>query len=830
MKYIDIIRPVCISTAVLVAGQVSAGLAAEKGARLTAWEASRSRTESDVVTTGVARGRDRLDSATSTSAIKEGEVSKLAPRSLAELFRNIPGIRAEAGNGEGNNNYTVRGLPLVGTGAKYIQFQEDGLPVMEFGNFGGIGVDNFVRADLNVASVESIRGGSSSTFASNAPGGVINLISKTGEVEGGSVQTTAGLDYESYRMDFDYGAKLNDTLRFHIGGFYREGEGQRDTGYTAYRGGQVKFNITKTFDGGYIRFLGKVIDDRYPFYRVAPIGVSGTNEKPNYHDLPSFSSTRGSLLSPNVSTFLALDPDGVVRANNLNEGVHILGKSGGVEAQFSVADWTISERFRYSDMSGVANATIPVAVLPAQALATAFSRDPASSLSYASGASKGGTINAATLNGNGLLALTVQAHQRLRDVGNVTNDLRLSRVWNIRDADLTTTFGVYKSRQNYKVDLTFATTIQDVSGNGNSALVNINTSAGFPITQDGTLTYGTGSPGSTRMFDVEYDVLAPYGSFNLHKGRVAVGASIRYDYDRVQGRIAQDNGLRSIDIDGNGSLSGAETTFASISGGSYNPVNYSNSYLSYSAGINFRASDNFALFGRYSRGSRAGADQILFSPAVSLIDGSLRDKKAAQDVVRQTEVGVKYRTPGLTLNLTGFYVLTDETNTQIATSVNGTASLQLVSRSYRTYGAEFEGTVRKGIFSLNAGATLTGGEITAAQSAQLIGNTPRHQAALIYSVTPQIETERFTFGANFVGQTGSYAQDVNLLRMPGFTTVGVFAQYSPRDRLMLSVNASNLFNTLALVDVANSTIPASGVATGLALFGRMISTSARFFF
>lgn len=117
----------------------------------TAWEASRTVDADDTVTTGVARGRDRLNSATSTSSIKENEIIKLAPRSLAELFHNIPGIRVEAGAGEAQNNYTVRGLPMVNGAMKYLQLQEDGLPVMEFGDLMRLTPDIFVRADFNVA-------------------------------------------------------------------------------------------------------------------------------------------------------------------------------------------------------------------------------------------------------------------------------------------------------------------------------------------------------------------------------------------------------------------------------------------------------------------------------------------------------------------------------------------------------------------------------------------------------------------------------------------------------------------------------------------------------
>ncbi|MFX8633163.1 hypothetical protein ABTM26_19440, partial [Acinetobacter baumannii] len=88
---------------------------------------------------------------------------------------------------------------------------------------------------------------------SNSPGGVINLISKTGEQEGGALQLAAGLDHDLRRADFDYGAPLGGGWRFHVGGFYREGEGPRHVGYSAFQGGQVKFNVTRQFANGYVR-------------------------------------------------------------------------------------------------------------------------------------------------------------------------------------------------------------------------------------------------------------------------------------------------------------------------------------------------------------------------------------------------------------------------------------------------------------------------------------------------------------------------------------------------------------------------------------------------
>ncbi len=100
------------------------------------------------------------------------------------------------------------------------------------------------RNDLSLARIESVRGGSASTFASNSPGGIINFISKTGEQEGGSFQLSSGLDYREYRADFAYGGKIDAQTRYELSGFYRLGDGPRDVGYDAMRGGQIKANIT----------------------------------------------------------------------------------------------------------------------------------------------------------------------------------------------------------------------------------------------------------------------------------------------------------------------------------------------------------------------------------------------------------------------------------------------------------------------------------------------------------------------------------------------------------------------------------------------------------
>ncbi len=817
----------------ILLGAQSHAQTAQEPARQTAWEASRTRVSDDVVVTGVARARDRLDSATSTSSINDVEISKIGAASISELFRTIPGIRAEASGGEVNGNYTIRGLPMVGSGAKYLQFQEDGLPVLEFGDILALTSDYFIRYDFNVGQIESIRGGSASTFASNAPGGVINLISQTGEVEGGSFQVSTGLDYDSSRADFNYGGHLTDTLRFNVGGFYREGEGPRASGFDGNRGGQLKFNLTQDFEGGFFRLEGKFLDDTVIGYGPAPLRVSGTNDDPDYSDVANFSIQDDTLTSRNISTFPLLDGDNNLTEVNLQDGNHAVVRSLGFQTRFDLAGWTIQEHMRYSDQSGDQSLNYALAIVPASVLPLAFGARPGT-LAYATGPRRGEPItNPATLNGNGLVTYSTLVNTDVHSLDNFTNDLRASRVWDIGGGQLTTTAGLYNAEQDLVYDRRYIPFFQDVVGGGDAALIDIINTNQTRRTQDGVFNFfGPSGAGSNNRTDVRYSVTAPYGSFNYRHGKIAVGGSVRFDSGDVSGFTAANGAtnVRTIDVDNNGLITDAERTFAFAPAGSATPVDYSYDYTSYSASVNYRISQSFSTFARYSSGGRAAADKILRSPAISSVTGDLVQTGAAYDPVKQAEIGLKYRTDGLFANVTGFWAEVNETNQQIRPGANGVTQLLLVTRGYQALGAEFEGGIRHGSFSLAAGATVTSAEITEAEDPALVGNSPRRQADVIFQLMPQYETDLFTVGASIVGTTESFTQDQNQLKLPAYATVNAFVQVRPIDRVVLSLNASNLFDEMAITDVSADTLPAAGVVLAQTLPGRTVSAAVRFYF
>ena len=811
-----------------------AGTAPADAAQDAAAPAPAAGAEEDIVVTAVAQGTNRLDSSITTSSINSTALTQLAPRTSGELLRNLPGIRVEASGGDGNANISVRGLPVASGGSKFLQLQEDGLPILEFGDITFGNADIFLRADFNVRTVESVRGGSASTFASNSPGGVINFISKTGEQEGGSFQLSGGLDYREYRADFDYGGKLSDDVTYHLGGFYRVGDGQREVGYDAVKGGQIKANITKSFaSGGYVRLYGKYLDDRAIGYLPNPVRVTGSDSDPDYVNLPNFSINNGTLHSANIQDVLTLDGNNQRVRRSISDGQHPVVAAVGFESKLPLSDgWNVVERFRYSDISGGFTSPFPASVGNAQTVANGLGGAGAQ-LFYASGPLSGQRItNPAGLGGNGLLANVVLFDVDLKSLNNVTNDIRLNGSIPLGSGTLSLTGGFYASRQDIESDWLWTSFVQTVEDNGRASLVDVRTAAGVPVTQAGVPGYSASFFGNCcrRSYDLNYTTYAPFAQAGLEIGRLNLDGSLRYDFGRARGSVAGSDlgagfgaGITTFDINGDGVIATAERQVAVIPS-RRSPLDYNYDYLSYSGGVNFRLTDATALFARYSRGGRANADRLLFGPSINPITGGLTDDGAAVDFVRQLEGGFKFRQNGISFYATGFWARTEEQNFEATTQ-------RFFNREYEAKGIELEGRVARGIFSLSAGGTYTDAEITRdVLNPAVEGNRPRRQAEFIYQVTPQVDFERFTLGANVIGTTDSYAQDNNQLKMPGYTQVNAFVSVHPADNVTVSVNGNNLFDVKGITEVEEGAIPAGGIVRARSITGRTISAAVKFDF
>ncbi|NML92189.1 TonB-dependent receptor domain-containing protein [Novosphingobium olei] len=791
--------------------------------------------------TGVAKGRDLLDTAISASTLDETDLPKLGVPSVAGIVANLPGIRAETSGVDGFSALTVRGLPLSADGTRYVQIQEDGLPVLEFGDIHLAGVDTFVRADIGLSQIQSIRGGSASTFASNSPGGVINLISKTGETEGGTLLVSSGLGYDLHRADFEYGAPLGEGWRFHIGGFFHEGEGPREVGYTGTRGGQIKVNLTHTFAGGYFRFYGKYLDDRQALYSLFPLQISGTNDSPKFSNLPGTDIKRDTLNSKYVSSLTGVDDQNNPTRVDLHDGIRGVSKAVGLEAQFEIGDWTVTDKFRFASNSGAYNENISLLTLPAAALVATFG-GPGAVLSYVGGPNNGKPVtDLAGLNGNGLLSVPIYVHADLNNLDNVTNDLRASRTFAMGEGKLTTTAGVYYSSQNVDMYWSLTNGLEGYAAHGKGTRFDLTAADGTHITDTGILAYGfiSGAPLFTyhRRYDVNYRVLAPYASANYQIGKLSIGGSLRLDTGKVSGSLygadlgGGRNGASAIDVNGDGVISLPETQVSVLPLSRPGNVGYNYHYVSYSAGVNYRVAEPLSVFARYSRGGRAGAERLLFTPQQDPDTGKLTDSSAAYGIVKQAEAGVKLRKDGVSLFLTGFWASTGESGFQIGADADGNAKVISYSRSYSAKGLELEGEVQRGPFSLALGATYAKSKIDRDTTNPAIeGNRPRHQPSLFFSARPQFQQGMVTFGATVNGTTSSYAQDTNVLKQPGYVIVSPYLFVRPVDRLELGLTAFNAFDKLAFVNLSAAAIPALGVVNAQTLNGRTVTGSVRLSF
>lgn len=697
-----------------------------------------------VIVTGTPVGVSKMKASVSISTLDADQIQMAAPASSAEVLRSIPGIRSESSGGEGNANLTVRGVPISAGGARYVQFQEDGLPILQFGDNAFVTPDMFVRVDSSLDHLEVVRGGSASTMATNSPGGIINFISKTGEEKGGSIGISKGLNFDQTRYDFEYGGPISDKTRMYVGGYYRTGEGVRTQRVTGEDGGQIRANITHELDNGFIRLHFKHLDDKTP--TNLPVPVITTNG--HISEIPGIDPRTASFYSPYWVKDVTLDKNNQLVANNVNDGLHAKSNSIGVEASFKVGNgWTLSENFRKA-----ANTGRFIGIFPAD-------NGTVGSFTYATGPNKGRAFN-----GRAITAAVFDTS--IDDAGNTLNDLKLSKSFALGDSGkLTATGGLYTSIQNVALTWNFNHYLLEAKGE-NPAL--LKTASATP----GLIAFGTDVWGGccNRAIDAQYKTTSPYANLGLEVGPWNIDGSIRKDRQTATGTFNQAVAQK---------YDPANTRF----------IDYKVNHTSYSVGGNYRINNNLAVFARTSDGVSFNADRILFNPYE--VNGNT---PIPINTVKQHEAGVKWRNGNLSTFVTLFQAKTKETNFEATTQLS-------TDRTYDAKGVELEAGYRMGAFRLNGGLTYTKAKIAAAENPAFKGNTPRRQADVVYQITPSYSFGDATVGASIIGTTKSWGDDGNTITLPGYRVVNAFATYQFDSRTSLALSVNNLFNTIGYTEI-----------------------------
>lgn len=757
----------------------------------------------EIVVTGVINQKSALESSAALTSLKPKRIQDFGAQTTAEIFKNIPGIRVESSGGEGNANIAVRGVPVASGGSKFLQLQEDGLPVLQFGDISFGNSDIFLRYDLNVSRIEALKGGNASTLASNSPAGIINFISKTGSVEGGTIATTMGLDFSSVRTDFEYGSPIGNGVNFHVGGFFREGDGPRNPGYTANKGGQIKANLTKQFKKGYARVYFKYLNDRAISYLPMPVKATGNADNPSYESIEGYDLTNQTLQSPGFMLLSGIDGNGNGRTSNVSDGMHPEVTAVGTEFNFELGNgWRIKQRARLAQISGTFNSPFPAQVADANTIATDLAGD-GYSLSYANGVNAGTALSSSdinNLNGNGLLMRIHSFDVDMNNLNNFTNDIFLTK----KIGDVKITAGYYKAAQKISMTWLWQSYLTDVSGEDGPRLMNVASADSSFYSVNGLTAYGVPFWGNccTRGYDMTYSIDAPYANvdFDLWDNLV-VDASVRYDFGRATGSYLS-NYQAQVDVDKDGFISPVEESVTLLNTSTPNIVNYDFNYLSYSLGANYKLDDKKAVYARYSKGGRANADRLLYSPFITP-EGKTIDGLSA-DEISQSEVGFKYKSGKYSLITTAFYTVISEQNEEFS---------KIINKTFNTYGVELETQANFNNFDIIAGATFTQAKINKSINPDEEGNTPRRVPDLMYNINPTYTfgNGKANIGLSFVGITKVYSQDDNAVVLPGFLYINGFVGYNIARGLNIRLNSNNLTNTLGFTEMEGDTFTNGGV-------------------
>jgi len=746
----------------------------------------------EVVVTGTRNPQTKLESSVAVTTANAAQISERAPRNTADLLQLIPGFYVESSGGEGGNNLFARGIPADGS-FRYVTIYEDGLPVFEAPELAFVNVDELVRVDATMEEIEAVRGSTGSIFASNAPAGIINFISKTGEVTpAGLIKTRLG-DHGLFRTDVNFSRPLAQKWRFNVGGFYRYDHGVRDPGFAANRGGQLKANLTRLLRNGYVRLHAKFLDDRNIFYLPIPLqnpdapkGIAGFD--PNY----------GTLTSADVRFIKAPAPNGRFHEFDLRDGVHPVVRSLGAEIWLQLGDdWTLKNSTRVMAADLQFNAIFSI-YNPTTAVH--FAQEKMRQAANAAGYRYRFThfpneiFDAARANGNGLVvesgwwAVT-------KPLKNFTSHLQLTK----QLARHALTGGLYFSDysanefwywQNILLEVRDHPRALDLSltdANGND-LVSV-TQNGF--TQFGAVYVKSSNNGLVAAYYLNDEWQASEA--------LRLDGGFRYEHNTLSGRRENHDRFNLGDA---ATLADDNVIYGN---GSFRPYDFSYNHLAFSLGGNYRINPDLAFYGRGSKGFRTpDFDQFR---AVNKNEDDVLEKGEVEKVL-QFEGGIKLATPRFALFGALFYSGLNHLpfDDEVIEPLTGQIKIERRSANSTTVGLEVEATYSAAQgWGFDLIATLQNPRLrdliftAGGMVKNFDGNRVRRIPQVLADFRPFFKMADLRLFGNLRYVGARFADDANEVALPAYAELHAGVSYS-FPRVTFSLNAANLTNTIGLTE------------------------------
>jgi len=785
----------------------------------------------NVVVTGTFEPRTQLESSTAVTTLEDKELRRIFQRGTADLLQAIPGTFTDPSAGEVFTKVYARGISASAEddmGWYYVSLQEDGLPV-SLVQHSYYGPDLFHRLDLTTQRVEAIRGGSAAITALNGPGGIYNFISQgQRNVFGGEMQLQGGVQGEEnpiFRIDGTLGGPLGKNWFYNIGGHYRKDEGARNTDFTFSKGGQLKFNVIKKHSNGFIKFYGKILDDFTNRYT----GVAATDwNDPKAAFGQDFNSTALMLpaFSANIPDGRRLN-EGATNKFDPSQGVHAQDRAFGIDLLQDLGqDWSMRFNLKYSHknanwQTSISNAFVSLNDPTAYFISGA--QFPVGQLVFQDAVT--GT-EMARLDNSGVLV--GESFQYIS--GSLPYDAVMGTAsWLKQNGsdEWMHQLTIRKTSEDHDLNFGFASGFSDTSlyTQGNFGYV---TYSPDPRMLRVTLE----NPGQPIIAISDENGLSNYGGLFFDNSRANVSQIGFFANDRfkIQENLHLDMGLRYETIKHKGSKDQA-APFAKEGGADGNPLtDYDNGimaptggrdafdfnydYISYSAALNYKFTDEAAVFTRFSSGNKAPELNYYFN---NFTDVPINQKGEVQKIT-QLEAGLKYSKNDFSATATAFwsqlknigvadFAFDPEAGNVFYTPVqfndSRTIGLEWESAytpvSYLTF--RFNGTLQNPIATKwtvydAAGSVDTADDATADYSDNTLPFNPK----LMFNLGAEFQQDDFNgfLRWQFIGEReGNVA---NAFQLPAYSIFNTGVGYVITQNLSADILVTNLFNSEGLAN------------------------------
>lgn len=765
--------------------------------------------EEVVVTGTTASNRTKLESSVAITTVDSDQLARIAPASLADALHQVPGLWIEDSGGEVSNNVAPRGLS-GGAAFSFISLQEDGLPVLYDGEL----VDVLLRQDVTIDRFEAIRGGTSAILSTNGPASIINFITRRGGDQPEGIMKATIASYNSLRGDFFYGGPVSQNWRVGFGGYYRNGDGVRDIGITADHGGQVRLNLTRDFEDGYLSFGFKRIDDHNTFYLPIPL----TNVK-DPRGIPGVDPNYGTLDGPDVANVAFRTTRGEAVAS-LNEGFATKGTTFGVDFKRQLgSNWSVRSNGRLTQYDVAPNSVFNG---PNDWLVTAADRVDAEREEIADmltrfapqGAVRAGLAYVDTgelitdpsgLNGNGFVTDSV-AEVRSRSVEHFIEQLSLSHETDRNSFSAGMLYATQTLNHDFDYGGRIVTELRDRPRRLDIVALDANDDVVGYLTDNGLLRNGyfyESHSGDMRSYSLYVN-----DEFHLND-RLRLDAGVRHERVSYNVRdeerlVAGDNAPGSTLVGGTpipGAFNDDGTDKDDVIANNYfrragtgNFIAAENRYeeTAWTAGFNYRLAERIAMYGRYADGFQT---PTLFSA------DNITDTGVSR--LRFSELGARYVSPRFVTSLTLFHTQFD--NLSFGETDQATGNFRQVFVETLSTGLEWELTLNLGdLFSIEGvgvlqDATIEGidsNAVEAQQNGNQVLRTPNIQVRL----TP---TVHLPFGDVFLTYSHigkRYADFENQLALPAYDVFDLGAEIPLGEQLLVNLKINNLTNEIGLTE------------------------------